>query len=236
MMDLLRLSALGGVLGLDGTSVGQFMLGRPLVAGLLAGWVAGEPALGAAVGAILELYLLVSFPTGGARFPEGATATVVAVASAAPFMEGGGVLSVPDVATSGGGMAAVPIAVAIGLLWGQIGGFSISALRRMNGRLAPVAGDDVSIQRTVEGMHLLSIVLDGARGALITLSGIVAGRLVLGATVSHWPLSEAGSSGLLLAGGAVSAGILLHDAGGFRRRRLWFAAGLAAGLVGVRLL
>jgi hypothetical protein len=42
--------------------------------------------------------------------------------------------------------------------------------------------------------------------------------------------------GLLLVGGAVSAGILLRDLGGFRRRRVWFAAGLGLGIVGARLL
>ena len=79
-MSLLWISLLGGVLALDATSVGQFMVSRPLVCGLLAGWVLGDPATGLLVGALLELYLLVSFPSGGARFPEGATATVVAVA------------------------------------------------------------------------------------------------------------------------------------------------------------
>lgn len=239
-MDLLRLSALGGVLGLDGTSVGQFMTGRPLVAGLLAGWVAGEPALGAVIGVILEVYLLVSFPTGGARFPEGATATVVAVASAAPFMdtgvESGAMLTIPATGAGEGGMAAVPLAVAVGLLWGQLGGLSISALRKVNGRLAPDAGDDAHVRRRVERTHLVSIGLDALRGFLVTLSGIAAGRVVLGATVRSWPLGDAGSTGLLLAGGAVSAGILLHDIGGFRSRRVWFVAGLAVGLLGVRIL
>ena len=81
-MELLLVSLLGGVLALDGTAVGQFMVSRPLVAGALTGWLVGSPAVGLAVGALLEAYLLVSFPSGGARYPEGATAAVVAVASA----------------------------------------------------------------------------------------------------------------------------------------------------------
>jgi len=72
-MEILQVTLLGGLLALDGTSVGQFMLSRPLVAGGLVGWVLGDPALGFTIGAVLELYLLVSFPTGGSRFPEGAT-------------------------------------------------------------------------------------------------------------------------------------------------------------------
>ena len=81
-MELALIALVGGVLALDATSVGQFMLSRPLVAGALTGWMLGDPALGLLIGTVLELYLLVSFPSGGARFPEGTTATVVAVATA----------------------------------------------------------------------------------------------------------------------------------------------------------
>ena len=110
-MELALVALLGGVLALDATSVGQFMLSRPVVAGAVTGWMLGDPALGLLIGTLLELYLLVSFPSGGARFPEGTTATVVAVATA--------------VASDTAG--ALPIAIAVGLLWGQVGGFSITA-------------------------------------------------------------------------------------------------------------
>jgi mannose/fructose/N-acetylgalactosamine-specific phosphotransferase system component IIC len=219
-MEILRLSALGGLLGLDGTTVGQFMASRPLVAGALTGWFVGDPALGLTIGAILELFLLVSFPTGGARFPEGATATVVAVASAVPS----------------GGMHAVPLAVAVGLVWGQLGGLSISGLRRFNSRLVPESLTGPGDYGKLARVQLAAIGADGLRGFLVTFSGIVVGRAVVGSGAAHWPLSEGASMGILLAGGAVSAGILLHDAGGFRRRRAWFAAGLALGIIGTRFL
>ena len=37
----LALSAMGGAISLDGTSAGQFMVSRPLVAATLAGWIVG---------------------------------------------------------------------------------------------------------------------------------------------------------------------------------------------------
>jgi hypothetical protein len=37
-------------------------------------------------------------------------------------------------------------------------------------------------------------------------------------------------------GGAVSAGILLRSLGGFRRRRVLFAVGIALGVAGARLV
>jgi mannose/fructose/N-acetylgalactosamine-specific phosphotransferase system component IIC len=219
-MDILRVSLLGGLLGLDATAVGQFMASRPLVSGVLAGWVLGEPALGIEIGALLEIYLLVAFPTGGARFPEGSTATVVAVASAASF-EGAG---------------AIPLAVAVGLVWGQLGGATVTVQRHLNSRLVPEAGDPTHAGARVTAAHLAAIVLDLVRAVVVTLSGVLAGRWVLAVLARHWPLSASASTGLLLVGGAVSAGILLHGLGGFRRRRVWFVAGLALGVLGTRFL
>lgn len=219
-MDILRVGALGGLLGLDGTAVGQFMVSRPLVAGVLAGWVLGEPALGVAIGGILELYLLVSFPTGGARFPEGATATVVAVAAAAPF-DGAGV---------------VPLGVAVGLVCGQVGGATVTAQRHINSHLVPEAADTDHGAGRVVAAHLAAILLDFVRGTVVTMSGVFVGRAILSWLTEQWPLSTGPSIGLVLVGGAVSAGVLLHDLGGFRKRRLWFVAGLALGIVGTRFL
>lgn len=219
-MELLRLSVLGGLLGLDGTAVGQFMVSRPLVAGTLAGWLVGDPALGAAIGAVLELYLLVSFPTGGSRFPEGSTATVVAVSVAAPFS----------------GPGAVAVAVAVGLVWGQIGGLTVTLQRKANGRLVPPSDSAGPRARRLSTAHLLAIGLDMARASVLTFTGVLAGRTALRLIDGRWPLAESASGGLLLVGAAVSAGVLLHDLGGFRRRRVLFVAGLALGILGARVL
>jgi mannose/fructose/N-acetylgalactosamine-specific phosphotransferase system component IIC len=217
-MELVWIALLGGALALDATSVGQFMLSRPLVAGAIAGWALGDTPLGLGIGALLELYLLVSFPSGGARFPEGATATVVAVACASAI----------------DGPGAVPLGVGAGLLWGQVGGFTITGLRRLNGRLVPEPGTDHPERVAVA--HLSAVALDFLRGALVTLVGVASGRAVLRPLAASWPLGPEDSSGLLLVGGAVSGGILIRSFGGFRRRSLLFAAGLALGLVGARLL
>jgi len=216
-MELLWISLLGGVLALDATSAGQFMVSRPLVAGALAGWVLGDAATGLVVGALLELYLLVSFPSGGARFPEGATATVVAVAAA-----------------SAGGPGAIPIGAAIGLVWGQVGGVSISLLRKINGRLVPAP--DAPRPERVVATHVGALGLDFARGTVVTFAGAIAGRWGVTLLSGAWPLDPEDSLGLLLVGGAVSAGILLRSLGGFRRRRVLFAVGLLLGLVGARFL
>lgn len=217
-MELLLISVIGGLLALDGTSAGQIMVSRPLVAGVVAGWILGDPALGVFVGAVLEIYLLVSFPSGGARFPEGAPATVVAVASAAAVDASG----------------AVALGIAAGLVWGQVGGLSVSLLRRVNSAFVPEPASASS--RTVSIAHSLALALDFARGVLLTLVGVVAGRVVVGGVAARWPLPEGDTTGLLLVGGAVSAGILLRSLGGFRRRKVLFVAGMALGIIGTRLL
>lgn len=217
-MDLLLVSLLGGVLALDGTSVGQFMVSRPLVAGALTGWLLGTPLVGLTLGALLEVYLLVSFPSGGARFPEGATATVVAVASVG----------------AADPLGAIPFGVALGLIWGQVGGFTVSALRRLNGWLVPEP--DGPHPERVSVFHIGAIALDGLRGALLTLAGMVVGRWVVGIVAHDWPLGPSDTRGLLLVGGAVSAGVLLRSLGGYRRLRMVFIAGMVLALVGARLL
>jgi mannose/fructose/N-acetylgalactosamine-specific phosphotransferase system component IIC len=217
-MDLLPLSLVGGLLALDATSVGQFMVSRPLVAGVLTGWIVGDPGTGLVVGALLELYLLVCFPTGGSRFPEAPTATVVAVAAAS--------------ATHAPG--AVPLGVAAGLVWGQLGGVTITWLRHLNGRLVP--GPQTPGAERVTRAHLEAVGLDFLRGTLVTGLGIVGARAAVGVVAQAWPLGAASSAGLLLAGGAVSGGILLRSLGGFRRRRLYFVAGVALGILGARFL
>ena len=218
-MELLQIALLGGVLALDGTSMGQFMVSRPLVAGVLTGWVVGDPTAGLMVGALLEIYLLVNFPSGGARFPEGSTGTVVAVATAA---------AVP------GTPGAVPLALAVGLAWGHVGGLTVYWQRRANGRFVPKP-DDARLGAVV-GAHVTAMLVDFVRGVGVTFVGAASGQWAATRLAGSWPLGFADSAGILLAGAAISAGILLRDLGGFRKRKILFAAGIALGLVGARFL
>ncbi len=218
-MELLQLSLLGGALALDATSVGQFMVSRPLVAGALTGWLLGAPEVGIGVGAILELYLLVSYPTGGSRFPEGATASVVAASAAAD-----------------GAAGAVALAVAAGLVWGQLAGSTVTWQRRLNQRLVPDPAMAPTTGPTLAMAHLAAVLLDFVRGGLVTLVGVLLARGVVGALAGSWPVTAETTLGILLVGGAVSTGILMRDFGGFGRRQVAFLAGLVLASLGVGLL
>jgi PTS system mannose-specific IIC component len=219
-MDLLWVALLGGWLGLDATGAGQFMVSRPIVAGLLTGLLVGDPVLGMSIGALLEMFLLVSFPTGGSGFPESATASVVAVTVGAT-LEGPG---------------ALPLALALGLVWGRVGEWTVGFQRSLNGRLIPTEADLSDVVRRLERGHRLAVATDFGRAAIVTVVGVLLGRSVLGPVSPRWALEPTASQALLLAGAAVSLGVLLHDFGGFRRRKVWFAAGMAIGIIAVRVL
>jgi hypothetical protein len=81
-----------------------------------------------------------------------------------------------------------------------------------------------------------AILVDFLRGAVVTLLGVLVGRAVVSLMHAPWALSPASSVGLLIVGGAASVGILLRDLGGFRKRKVFFALGMALGVIGVRFL
>jgi PTS system mannose-specific IIC component len=210
--ELLVLALFGGFMALDGTSLGQFMVSRPLVASALTGWMIGAPVDGFLVGCLLEIYLLVSFPVGGSHFPEGGPAAVVAAA----------------VAGWGASPGALAIGVTLGLVWGQVGSLSVTALRNNNVRLAPDPAQGRVTARAVVIGHVSAVGIDFLRGFTVTLAGLMVG-LALVNVAPLWPLSDAWTRGLLLVGAAVSLGVLLRSYGGIRRRGALFAAGALAG-------
>jgi mannose/fructose/N-acetylgalactosamine-specific phosphotransferase system component IIC len=216
----LFLALMGGLLALDGTSLGQFMVSRPIVAGVLAGWILGDPVLGLLIGGALELYFIPVFPVGGADFPEGGPTTVVGV-TAATLLPG-----VPGLA----------LGVMMGLLWSRVSGLTIHLLRWANARLVPdPSKGQVTATRVFWG-HLTALALDFLRGFLLTLAGvfvaIYAARLLQG----RWPLNQAATLGILLVGLSIPIGAFIQSVGGWRKRGVLFVAGLLGFLIGSYLL
>jgi mannose/fructose/N-acetylgalactosamine-specific phosphotransferase system component IIC len=215
----LPLALLGGLLALDATSVGQFMVSRPLVAGTLAGWWLGDPTLGLEVGAILELFQLAGVPAGGSRVPESGPASVVAVA----------------VAMSVGGPAGLALGLVAGLAFSELGGMTVGLQRHM---VASVFGRTDSRSMTapkLTAVHVSSVLLDFVRGALVTTVGLIVGGWLSGVLASRWPLPYETTVALILIGASVHLGALLKGFGGWKSRRAVFLVGLLAGIVGAYL-
>jgi hypothetical protein len=219
-LDLPLLALLGGLLALDGTSVGQIMVSRPLVSGALTGWVVGDPAFGLLVGGILEVYFISMFPVGGAHFGEGGPSTLV------------GVVAGSSIAGPGG----VALGTLMGLVWSQLAARSIRSLRRLNGRLAPDPSSPVVSARRVALGHLGAVAVDFGRGVALTLAGLVVGAWLASNLGGIWPLGAAETYALLALGAAMPAGALIATLGGWRRRKVVFGVGFTATLLGSLLL
>lgn len=219
-IDPVLLTLLGGLLALDGTSVGQFMFSRPIVAGVMTGWVMGDPTVGLVVGGVLEFYFIPVFPVGGADFPEGGPPAVVGVVGATllPGVEG------------------LALGVLLGLVWSRLAALSIHFLRKVNGRLVPDPSRCLVTARRVVWSHLAAIGLDFLRGGLLTALGLMVAVWAAGTLKGAWPLDPTLTLGLLLLGASVPAGAFIQFLGGWRKRGVLFAAGLMGFLIGSYLL
>lgn len=205
----------GGVLGLDGTSFPQAMLSRPIVAGTIAGAIAGDPAQGVMIGAVLEAFYLAILPIGAARYPEAGTATAAATfawAWAQPVDPTLGLLLI----------------IAFALAWERITGGSVTLQRHINNAILSARGGAQSASG-VEGRHLLAMAVDFARGGTVTLAGIVAGMIWLRAMEPMSALDNATAIGVVIAAAAGTAAATMRVFGGFGARWRYFIAGLAVG-------
>jgi mannose PTS system EIIC component len=91
---IVGISIIGGLLGLDRTAVGQFMVSQPLVAGPFTGWILGDVTAGLIIGIVLELIWLLDMPIGNFVPADATVVTVSACAIAILGKPGGATLSV----------------------------------------------------------------------------------------------------------------------------------------------
>jgi hypothetical protein len=211
-LTFVLLVALGCWVTLDTTSAGQFMVSRPFVAATLAGWIAGDPALGAMVGLLLESFHLTILPVGAARYPEGASGAVVA----------GGTF-----AAHGGGPGILLSIVVFALVWEWLAGESVRQLRHLNGRLLPEGN---AAPADYLRMHRRALATDAVRGLALTAGGLVLLAVFLFLRQLVPPGPEAWQWGLLLAIAAGLTASALPLFGG-RTQALRFAAGAGLGVV-----
>jgi PTS system mannose-specific IIC component len=214
--QVLLLVGWGTIVGLDLVSVPQALLSRPLVAGCVAGWVAGDVEAGLRAGALFELFALDVLPIGAVRYPDYGPATVVAAALGAgvPWELGLG------------------LGATLGLVLAVLGGSTLQMVRRMNANAiqhraaALAAGESSAIRRLQYG----GLLRDALRGAGLTIAGLAAAWALAGGA----RLDRATALGLTLVsvGCALAAAIngALRSAGRGARLR-WLAAGAAVGLL-----
>jgi mannose/fructose/N-acetylgalactosamine-specific phosphotransferase system component IIC len=94
ILTIVGIALAGGLIGLDRTAVGQFMISQPIVVGPLAGWMLGDPRAGVVIGAVLELIWVLDMPIGSFVPADATISTVSATAIAALGSPGGSSLPV----------------------------------------------------------------------------------------------------------------------------------------------
>jgi mannose/fructose/N-acetylgalactosamine-specific phosphotransferase system component IIC len=216
-MNWLTIGLVGGVVGVDATSVAQTMISRPFVAAILTGLLAGRPEEGAILGAILELFALVILPVGAARYPESGTA---AVAASAAYMSSTTVLS----------PAVMLITVLFALVWERIAGWSVILDRKFNGdyvaqaELSPDHPD-----RDLERRHLSAIAIDFGRAIVMTVGGWLLGTIALRSVAQLWSMNAMIAPAILSIGLSCMVGAALPLFGGLRARKVALLVGIIAG-------
>jgi PTS system mannose-specific IIC component len=220
MRELLPLSLLGAIVGLDVVCFPQVMYSRPLVAATLAGAFVGDAARGLLVGVVLELIAIATLPFGASRYPEWGSAAVV-----------GGAIS----ATLPSGRAdVVTIGVLAGLATAWVGGWTLVQLRQWNAYLArrrrPAL--DAGARGAVIGLQLAGLTGDLVRAGLLTAVGYgllfpLAVR-VTGLWSFSGPLSRSVVMMLAVAVATSAAWVIFHSA---RGARWYFAGGVVGGLL-----
>ena len=216
---LVPLVLLGALFGLDVVSFPQAMFSRPIVAATIAGAMVGRPESGLLAGAALELMALETLPFGASRYPEWGSASVV----------GGALFAMQPNGRAG----ALSLAILGALATAWIGGGSMVALRRLNGRWARGKRDAILAGEwsAVRNLMLGGIGADLLRGAAITCAAMIAMVPIMHATLGSWTieprLSRAVSVAVLA---AVAAGACWKLFRSSPAARWLFVGGVAAGL------
>lgn len=203
----------GTVAGVDLVSFPQGMLGRPLVASMVAGLLLGSVEDGLRIGVLLECFALDVLPVGASRYPDHGPAAVTAVFA---------VRDHPGLDVFGG---AVLLALVVALL----GGRGMEVQRRFNGRMvsrlagAVSAGQSAALGR----LQSLGLLADMARSLLVTGIGFGLAVLLLPLVAG---LDAGPSLSLVAVAGALMAGL----SGALKRAgtgvpRLLLTAGLLVG-------
>jgi mannose/fructose/N-acetylgalactosamine-specific phosphotransferase system component IIC len=212
------LALTAGALALDTTAAFQIMLSQPLMAGSIAGVIVGDPALGAAVGATLQLIWVGVLPVGAAPFPDAAPATIVGVGLAH-------LLSRAEVGP--GWSLAAGILVAFGAA--VAGRLLVRGVRRLNIRLSELAESraDRGEPKGVAMAVVLGLTIRYIAGAVVAATFLGAAAAILPRVL---PSGAGGAFPTLLWAAPVGvAAVAVAARGGLERAFL--IGGFAVGLL-----
>lgn len=169
LAEIMLVSAAGGIIGLDRTAAGQFMISQPIIAGPLIGWILGDAWTGLIIGAVLELIWVMDLPVG--TFVP-ADSTVAAVwATAVAILAGGGRAPLPVIGFS---LLLTVLLVPVTMALDGI-------VRKWNARLAASlnAGPEEQMDRRLTRAHLSGLVVFFVKSFVVYLLFIPVGIFLI---------------------------------------------------------
>ena len=220
LIDLVPLSLLGGILGLDVVSFPQAMISRPIVAASLGGAFAGDAMAGLICGAALECLAVESLPVGASRYPEWGSASTVAGVLAAQGAAG-------SIIPQAGSLA---IAVVIGNIHRMGGRLDDVRHRRLiaswaRPRLDSLAAGNV---RTMMSLQLFGITFDFLRGMFLTMVMLIPTLWFTDWANAHWNLNADITKAVVVTSvAAVAAAAIWKDFHAIAGTRRLFLRGLS---------
>jgi mannose/fructose/N-acetylgalactosamine-specific phosphotransferase system component IIC len=218
LFNVLPVSLLGAVMGLDMVSFPQIMLSRPLVSATVAGAFVGAPGAGLLIGAVLELIALETLPFGASRYAEWGTAGVI-----------GGVVMAAQPRSAAG---ALPVAMFMALAAAVFSSRSMVWVRTWNAsqarRMRPAI--DAGSPRAIDGLQLRGLTMDLVRGFAVTFVALVILLPLSQQIVAVWGVDAVHSRAVVTALAAtVAAGAIWTLTHRAARAGWLFLLGLAAG-------
>ncbi len=147
ILQILLVAFAGGVIGLDRTAAGQFMISQPIVAGPLSGWLLGDAAAGLVIGALLELIWVLDMPIGTFVPADSTVATVAATAIA--VLGSGGTVAPSDL---------IGFSILLTTAMAPVTMIADGFIRKRNARLAEWAIEGTSdVEKRLSRAHLAGL-------------------------------------------------------------------------------
>ena len=165
LSSILLIAFVGGLIGLDRTAAGQFMISQPIVAGPITGLILGDFTAGLMIGAILELIWVMDLPIG-TFVPADATVLTVSATTIS-------VVGSPAEATSG--VIGFSMLLTVGMA--PITMLFENSMRKWNSKLADtaIAAPPDRVGRRLALAHLSGLVVFFVKSFFLYLFLIPAG-------------------------------------------------------------
>lgn len=218
--EVLIAGGLGGLLGLDRTAVGQFMISQPIIAAPLVGLALGDIQTGLILGALLELVWISDLPVGKFVPPDSTAAAVISTG-----------MSIIGGSAQGGVTPSImfwSIMLALPMAWVVQKGDT--AVRRLNIKFSSQAASGLD-ETAIARCHWKGIGVFFASYFVMTTCFLLAGVLALGAIEGLRDGQEIRGSSIFLQCLPIVgvATWLAKDKG--KRGMMLFAAGFAAAFI-----